>query len=118
MMKVLPRSQPTTFILISSKKSASIALMDMAFLANLIAIENRIFVTTDNTLLLQVISLLLALVLKSLVSSKEEDDDIEGDYGYRNREPLLSPYSGQASGSARGDSDIWSSRMREKVSTR
>lgn len=102
----------------TSKKSASIAQMDMAFMAYLIAIENRIFVTTDYVLLLQVLSLLLAIVLKSLVSSQEEDDDIEGEYGYRNREPLLSPYSGQASGSARGGSDVWSSRMREKVSTR
>ncbi|GFP82990.1 tetraspanin-18 [Phtheirospermum japonicum] len=45
-----------------------------------------------------------------------EDDDLEGDYDFRssNREPLLAPYSSQASVSARGDSDIWSSRMRDK----
>ncbi|XP_057798209.1 tetraspanin-18 [Salvia miltiorrhiza] len=65
---------------------------------------------------IQVLSVLLAIVLRSLVSSENEDDDIEGEYGFRKstREPLLSPYSGQASGSTRGDSDIWSSRMREK----
>lgn len=65
---------------------------------------------------IQVLSLLIAIVLRSLVSSRREDDDIEGEYGYRNstREPLLSPYSGHSSSSTRGDSDIWSSRMREK----
>ncbi|XP_042003916.1 tetraspanin-18-like [Salvia splendens] len=64
----------------------------------------------------QVLSVLLAVVLRSLVSSQNEDDDLEAEYGFRNssREPLVSPYSGQASGSARGDSDIWSVRMREK----
>ncbi|KAH6766698.1 Tetraspanin family protein [Perilla frutescens var. hirtella] len=66
---------------------------------------------------IQILSLLLAIVLRSLVSSRGEDDDIEGDYGFRSstREPLLSPYSGQASGSTRGDSDIWSLRMRQKI---
>ncbi|KAG6437933.1 hypothetical protein SASPL_102864 [Salvia splendens] len=70
---------------------------------------------TDYT---EVLSVLLAVVLRSLVSSQNEDDDLEAEYGFRNssREPLVSPYSGQASGSARGDSDIWSVRMREKVS--
>ncbi|GER29647.1 tetraspanin family protein [Striga asiatica] len=63
-----------------------------------------------------VLSLLFALILRSLVSVRQEDDDIEGDYDYRSnsREPLLAPYSSQSSVSARGDSDIWSSRMREK----
>ncbi|KAL3647686.1 hypothetical protein CASFOL_008654 [Castilleja foliolosa] len=65
---------------------------------------------------IQVLCLLLAIVLRSLVSGPSEDDDLEGDYDYRssNREPLLAPYSNQASVSARGDSDIWSSRMRNK----
>ncbi|CAA0833417.1 Tetraspanin-18 [Striga hermonthica] len=65
---------------------------------------------------MQVLSLLFALILRSLISVRQEDDDIEGDYDYRSnsREPLLPPYSSQASVSARGDSDIWSSRMREK----
>ncbi|KAG6434584.1 hypothetical protein SASPL_106222 [Salvia splendens] len=67
----------------------------------------------------KVLSVLLAVVLISLVSSQNEDDDLEGEYGFRNssREPLVSPYSGQASGSARGDSDIWSLRMREKLNS-
>ncbi|KAK4407299.1 Tetraspanin-18 [Sesamum angolense] len=63
-----------------------------------------------------VLSLLFAIILRSLVSGPLEDDDLEGDYVFRSstREPLLAPYSSQASGSTRGDSDIWSSRMREK----
>ncbi|PIN00836.1 hypothetical protein CDL12_26659 [Handroanthus impetiginosus] len=67
--------------------------------------------------IVQVLSLFLAIILKSLVSSQRMDeDDIEGDFDFRNstREPLLIPYSSQASGSTRGDSDIWSSRMRDK----
>ncbi|XP_051141593.1 tetraspanin-18 [Andrographis paniculata] len=65
---------------------------------------------------IQVLSILLSIVLRSLVSRPRADDDIEEDYSFRTgaREPLLSPYSGQASGSTRGDSDIWSSRMRAK----
>ncbi|KAL0459329.1 UNVERIFIED_CONTAM: Tetraspanin-18 [Sesamum latifolium] len=68
-------------------------------------------------IVIQVLSLLFAIILRSLVSGPREDDDLEGDYGFRSstREPLLAPYSSQASGSTRGDSDIWSSRMREKV---
>ncbi|KAI3449852.1 hypothetical protein Pfo_006517 [Paulownia fortunei] len=67
-------------------------------------------------LIIQVLSLLFAIILRSLVSGRRVDDDIEGDYGFRssNREPLRAPYSSQASASTRGDSDIWSSRMREK----
>lgn len=65
----------------------------------------------------QALSLLLSLVLRSLVSTRTVDDDIEGDYDVRvrTREPLLNSQVGQASGSIKGDSDIWSSRMREKV---
>lgn len=72
----------------------------------------------------QVLSLLLATILRSLVSSQRVDHDIEEDYDARSRmrEPLLNPHPNQASGStrARGDdkvvhNDIWSSRMREKV---
>ncbi|KAK6164351.1 hypothetical protein DH2020_001215 [Rehmannia glutinosa] len=65
----------------------------------------------------EVLSLLFAIILRSLVSGRSvDDDDIEGDSGFRSstREPLLTPYSGLASGSTRGDSDIWSSRMRDK----
>lgn len=74
-------------------------------------------------IVIQVLSLLLATILKSLVSSRRVDHDIEEDYDARSRmrEPLLSPHPNQASGStrARGDdkvvhNDIWSSRMREK----
>ncbi|KAL6564048.1 hypothetical protein OROHE_005288 [Orobanche hederae] len=66
--------------------------------------------------IIQVLSLLFAIILRSLVSSQREDDDIEGDYDFRScvREPMLAPYSSQTSVSARGDSDIWSSRIREK----
>lgn len=53
-----------------------------------------------------------------MVSTRPAEDDIEGDYDVRvrTREPLLNSQVGQASGSVKGDSDIWSSRMREKVS--
>ncbi|KAL6516228.1 hypothetical protein OROGR_019533 [Orobanche gracilis] len=66
--------------------------------------------------IIQVLSLLFAIILRSLVSSQREDDEIEGDYDFRScvREPMLAPYSSQTSVSARGDSDIWSSRLREK----
>ncbi|XP_073272273.1 tetraspanin-18-like isoform X2 [Primulina huaijiensis] len=65
---------------------------------------------------IQVLSILFAIIIRSSVSSQRDDDDIEIDYDRRSRtrEPLLHSYSGKASGSTRGDSDIWSSRMREK----
>ncbi|XP_073145148.1 tetraspanin-18-like [Henckelia pumila] len=65
---------------------------------------------------IQVLSVLFAVILRSLVSSRRGDDDIEEDNGTqsRTREPLLNTYSSQASGSTKGDSDIWSSRMRKK----
>jgi len=71
----------------------------------------------------QALSLLLALILRATVSTREADFDYEDECDARGRtwEPLINPQSGQASGSGKGDnrgnhSDIWSSRMREKVS--
>ncbi|XP_073042366.1 tetraspanin-18-like [Primulina eburnea] len=65
---------------------------------------------------IQVLSILFAIIIRSVSSQRDDDDDIEIDYDRRSRirEPLLHSYSGKASGSTRGDSDIWSSRMREK----
>ncbi|KAK4441542.1 Tetraspanin-18 [Sesamum alatum] len=65
-------------------------------------------------LIIQALSLLLAMTLRSMVSSRELDDDLESEYDYSSREPLLIPRPSQACGSPRGDSDIWSSRMRHK----
>ncbi|KAJ0691958.1 hypothetical protein HanPI659440_Chr15g0580661 [Helianthus annuus] len=68
---------------------------------------------------IQVLSLLLAVVLRMMIPSpKKDDDDIEEGTGRgRAWEPLLN--STQASGSTSADgkffhSDIWSTRMREK----
>lgn len=49
----------------------------------------------------------------------DDEDDYEGGRG-RTWEPLLNPQSSQVSGSSKGDgrgnhSDIWSSRIRDKV---
>lgn len=70
---------------------------------------------------IQVLSLLLAIILRAMVSASRVDPDIEGDFevGGRTWEPLLHPQLGQTSGPYKGDtrgshSDIWSSRMREK----
>lgn len=70
----------------------------------------------------QAVSLLLALILRATVSPRRADFDYEDEYDVRARswEPLLNPQSGQPSGSSKVDnrgnhSDIWSSRMREKV---
>ncbi|GMN50390.1 hypothetical protein TIFTF001_019547 [Ficus carica] len=73
---------------------------------------------------IQALSLLLAIVLRGLVSTvstQKDDDDLEDD-AVRGRiwEPLLNPRSSQASGSSKVDgrgnhSDIWSSRLRDKV---
>lgn len=77
----------------------------------------------------QVVSLLLAVVLGMMVSSekKKKDDDVEEGSvsGSRGKawEPLLNSNSNQASSSTStsgGDakafkSDIWTSRIREKV---
>ncbi|KAG8389125.1 hypothetical protein BUALT_Bualt02G0196700 [Buddleja alternifolia] len=72
----------------------------------------------SNTSVVLALSLLFAIILRSLVSGQRVDgDDIEGDYGSSSstRDPLINPYSSQASAAIRGDSDIWSSRMRAKV---
>lgn len=65
---------------------------------------------------IQVLSVLFAVILRSLVSNQRGYDDIEEGNGTqsRAREPLLNTYSSQASGLTKGDSDIWSSRMRKK----
>lgn len=65
---------------------------------------------------IQVLSILFAIIIRSSVLSQRDDEEIEGDYNFRSgtREPLLHSYPGKASGSPKGDSDIWSSRMREK----
>ncbi|KAK7279468.1 hypothetical protein RJT34_24521 [Clitoria ternatea] len=73
-------------------------------------------------LVVQALSLLLALILRATVSARRADVDYGDEYDARGRswEPLLNPQSGQPSAAAskadtRGNhSDIWSSRMREK----
>ncbi|KAG4996076.1 hypothetical protein AAZX31_10G040400 [Glycine max] len=72
-------------------------------------------------LVIQALSLLLALILRATVSSRRADFDYEDGYDVRGRswEPLLNPQPGQPSGSSKGDnsgnhSDFWSVRMREK----
>ncbi|XP_004495030.1 tetraspanin-20 [Cicer arietinum] len=72
-------------------------------------------------LVIQTLSLLLAIILRATVSTRREDfdDEEQDDVRGRSREPLLNPHSGQTSGSSKGDirgnhSDVWSSRMREK----
>ncbi|GLT41496.1 hypothetical protein SLA2020_155560 [Shorea laevis] len=71
---------------------------------------------------IQVLSLLLAIILRGMVSARKEDldggDDYENVRG-RTYEPLLNPQLSQTSSSAKGDtrgthSDIWGSRIREK----
>lgn len=71
----------------------------------------------------QALSLLVALILRATVSTRRADFDDEEEYDVRgrSREPLLNHQSGQTSGISKGDirgnlSDVWSSRMREKVS--
>ncbi|OIW01667.1 hypothetical protein TanjilG_04635 [Lupinus angustifolius] len=72
-------------------------------------------------LVIQALSLLLALILRATVSTRRSDFDYEDEYDARGRswEPLINPQSGQPAGSSKVDSranhsDIWSSRMREK----
>ncbi|KAK7345697.1 hypothetical protein VNO77_16307 [Canavalia gladiata] len=87
-------------------------------------IENNLDIckwTGITVLVIQALSLLLALILRATVSTRRADFDYEDEYDARGRswEPLLNPQSGQSSGSSKGDnranhSDIWSSRMREK----
>lgn len=66
------------------------------------------------------LTLLLSIILRALVNQKvDPDDDSVHDIGGRPWESLLHPHLSQTSGSIRndlrGDSDIWSARMREKV---
>ncbi|XP_057964820.1 tetraspanin-18-like isoform X2 [Malania oleifera] len=71
---------------------------------------------------IQALSLLLAMILRAMVSSYRADYDSDEDCAVvrgRAWEPLLHAQLGQSSGSIKGDgktahSDIWSSRMREK----
>ncbi|KAK9944913.1 hypothetical protein M0R45_010455 [Rubus argutus] len=70
---------------------------------------------------IQALSLLLAMILRGMVSTRKADYDVEDEYDARGRtrEPLLNQQSSQASGSTKGDargthSDIWSSRIRDK----
>lgn len=73
-------------------------------------------------LVIQASTLLLAIILRAMVSTRREDSDIEDDYDStsgRMREPLLnSPATSQSSpfkSEARETmSDIWSARMRKK----
>ncbi|XP_071738124.1 tetraspanin-20-like [Rutidosis leptorrhynchoides] len=68
-------------------------------------------------IVVQVLSILLAVMLGMMVSAQKKNDDMEEGSG--SGMPLLNPQSSQASGSTSGDgkafhSDIWSSRIREK----
>ncbi|XP_050207120.1 tetraspanin-18 [Mercurialis annua] len=66
-------------------------------------------------IVIQALSLLLAIVLRAMSSTRRSDSEFEDDYESargRSWEPLLNQ-SGQTSGSGI-HSDIWSSRMREK----
>ena len=70
----------------------------------------------------QALSLLLSVTLRGMLSTRKPDYDVEDDSDARarTREPLLNQKLNQASGSTKGDgrgthSDIWSSRIREKV---
>ncbi|KAL6978762.1 hypothetical protein U1Q18_020428 [Sarracenia purpurea var. burkii] len=73
-------------------------------------------------LTIQALSLLIAMILRSMVSAQRGDQDIEGGYDVvrgKTWEPLHNPLLSQTSGSIKGDGkgvhyDIWSSRMREK----
>lgn len=71
----------------------------------------------------QTLSLLLSIILRAMLSTRRPHFDSEEGYDGRSRtwEPLLNPQSTQPSVSTKGDgrgthSDIWSSRIREKVS--
>ncbi|OIV93442.1 hypothetical protein TanjilG_10074 [Lupinus angustifolius] len=73
-------------------------------------------------LVIQALSLILALILRATVFTWRSDSDYEDEYDVEGRiwEPLLNPQSGEPDGSSKVDSraiysDIWSSRIREKV---
>ncbi|KZV21517.1 tetraspanin-18-like [Dorcoceras hygrometricum] len=78
-------------------------------------IEDNVDVFEWVGIAIAVLSVLFAVILRSLVSNQRGDDDIEEDIGThsRTREPLLDTNSGHASGSTKDDSDSWSSRMRK-----
>ncbi|XP_038708463.1 tetraspanin-18-like [Tripterygium wilfordii] len=70
-----------------------------------------------SVLVIQVFSLLLAMILRAMISTRRTDTDGEDDYENvrdKTREPLLHSRSSQASGSTATHSYVWSSRMREK----
>ncbi|XVF21456.1 hypothetical protein REPUB_Repub12eG0091900 [Reevesia pubescens] len=72
--------------------------------------------------IIQALALLVAIILRAMVSSRRRDIDNEDDFESvrgRTYEPLLKSQSGHTSTSAKGDgkgthSDIWGSRIREK----
>ncbi|GMI85725.1 hypothetical protein like AT2G20230 [Hibiscus trionum] len=74
-----------------------------------------------SVLIIQALSLLVALILRSMVSVRrniDDEDDYENIRG-RTREPLLNAQSSHTSTSIKGDDrgthpDFWSSRIREK----
>ncbi|CAA7047476.1 unnamed protein product [Microthlaspi erraticum] len=61
----------------------------------------------------QLLSLLLALVLRAMVSPRQSELDEEDDFESRARENLLGPQANQTS-SASSNIDNWRSRIREK----
>ncbi|KAK8496287.1 hypothetical protein V6N12_063860 [Hibiscus sabdariffa] len=71
-----------------------------------------------SVVIIQASALLVAIILRAMVSSRRIDMDDEDDYE-SNRGPLLNPQSNLTSSSAKGGgcephSDIWGSRIREK----
>ncbi|XVF32275.1 hypothetical protein REPUB_Repub17cG0067800 [Reevesia pubescens] len=72
-----------------------------------------------SVVIIQALALLVAIILRAMVSARKRDIDNEDDYEGRTYEPLLNPQSSHTSTSAKGDgrgthSDIWGSRIREK----
>ncbi|XP_068658038.1 tetraspanin-20-like [Aristolochia californica] len=73
-------------------------------------------------IIIQALSLLLALILRGTVSTRTTDYDSDDDFAVvsgGNRQPFLTPQGGQPSGSTSIESkgihsDTWSTRMREK----
>lgn len=72
-------------------------------------------------IVIQVVSLLLALVLGMMASSQKKNDDVEEGSRGKAWEPLLNSNSNQASGASTsgGDAkafkaDMWTSKIREK----
>ncbi|KAG2240111.1 hypothetical protein Bca4012_022863 [Brassica carinata] len=66
---------------------------------------------------IQLLSLLLAMVLRAMVSPRQSDLDDEDDYENpinRARENLLAPQANQTSSSGSSNIDNWRSRIREK----